>query len=128
MSEKIKFLIVDDELANCELLKDFLATRFEDESNIEIAYNGEQAIEMIEKSPQPDCVLLDIEMPVIDGLQVLKLLKPRFPDIKFIMVTANKSVSKMMDSIMSEAFDYVPKPIDFDDLEKKILSALGQNK
>ena len=111
-----------------QLLKDFLATRFEDESNIEIAYNGEQAIEMIEKSPQPDCVLLDIEMPVIDGLQVLKLLKPRFPDIKFIMVTANKSVSKMMDSIMSEAFDYVPKPIDFDDLEKKILSALSQNK
>jgi DNA-binding NtrC family response regulator len=127
MSEKIKFLIVDDEPANCELLKDFLDTRFEDESDIEIAYKGEQAIVMIEKS-QPDCVLLDIEMPGLDGLQVLKLLKPRFPDIKIIMVSANKSVSKMMDSIMSEAFDYVPKPIDFDDLEKKILSALGQNK
>jgi DNA-binding NtrC family response regulator len=72
-------------------------------------------------------VLLDIEIPGLDGLQVLKLLKPRFPDIKIIMVSANKSVSKMMDSIMSEAFDYVPKPIDFDNLEKKILSALGQN-
>jgi CheY-like chemotaxis protein len=127
MPEKRKFLIVDDEPANCELLKDFLAYRFENESDVEIAYNGEQAIEMIEKS-QPDCVLLDIEMPVMDGLQALKLLKPRFPEIKFIMVTANKSVSKMMDSIMSQASDYVPKPIDFDDLEKKILSALSQNK
>ncbi len=125
MPEKIKFLIVDDEPANCELLKDFLESRFEDEADIEIAYNGEQAIEMIEKSPQPDCVLLDIEMPVMDGLQALKLLKPRFPDIKIIMVSANKSVSKMMDSIMSEAFDYVAKPIDFDELEKKILSALS---
>ncbi len=127
MSDKRKFLIVDDEAANCELLKRFLANRFEDEPEVGIAYNGEQAIEMIEKSPQPDCVLLDIKMPGMDGLQVLKSLKPRFPDIKFIMVTANRSVSKMMDSIMSQAFDYVPKPINFDDLEKKILSALNQN-
>jgi CheY-like chemotaxis protein len=126
MSEKRKFLIVDDEPANCKLLKKFLAARFSGEPEIGIAYNGQQAIEMIEKSPQPDCVLLDIKMPVMDGLQVLKLLKPRFPDIKFIMVTANRSVSTMMDSIMSEAFDYVPKPIDFDNLEKKILSALSQ--
>ena len=64
MSEKIKFLIVDDEPANCELLKDFLDTRFEDESDIEIAYNGEQAIGMIEKS-QPDCVL---RVMVISGV------------------------------------------------------------
>jgi DNA-binding NtrC family response regulator len=128
MPDKRKFLIVDDEPANCELLKDFLETRFEDQSDIEIAYNGEQAIEMIEKSPQPDCVLLDIKMPGVDGLQVLKLLKPRYPDINFIMITADRSVTKMMDSIMSEAFDYVPKPVDLDDLEKKILSALSQNK
>jgi CheY-like chemotaxis protein len=127
MSEKRKFLIVDDEHANCKLLKRFLTNRFEDELEIEIAYNGEQAIEMIEISPQPDCVLLDIKMPIMDGLQALKLLKPRFPDIKFIMVTANRSVSKMMDSIMSQAYDYVPKPINYDDLEKKILSALSQN-
>lgn len=127
MSEKRKFLIVDDEPASCELLKRFLAARFLDEPEVGIAYNGEQAIEMIEKSPQPDCVLLDIKMPVMDGLQVLKLLKPRFPDIKFIMITANRSVSTMMDSIMSEAFDYIPKPIDYDDLEKKILSALSQS-
>jgi DNA-binding response OmpR family regulator len=42
------------------------------------------------------------------------------------MVTANDSVSKMMDSMMNDAFDYVPKPINFDVLEEKILSALGQ--
>ncbi len=127
MSDKRKFLIVDDEASNCELLKRFLANRFEDNPDVEIAYNGEQAIKMIEKSPQPDCVLLDIKMPGIDGLQVLKSLKPRFPDIKFIMVTANISVSKLMDAIMSEAFDYVPKPINYDDLEKKILLALNHN-
>lgn len=119
MSDKRKFLIVDDEPASCMLLKRFLAARFEDEPEVEIAHNGEQAIEMIEKSPQLDCVLLDIKMPGIDGLEVLKSLKPRFPDIKFIMVIANRSVSKMMDSIMSQAFDYVPKPVDYAELEKK---------
>ena len=67
-------------------------------------------------------------MPVMDGLQALKLRNPRFPEVIIIVVTANKSVSKMMDSIMSQAFDYVAKPIDFDDLEKKILSALSQYK
>ena len=126
MPQKNKILVVDDESSNCEMLKDFLASRFEGKVEVEVAYNGKEAVEKIEQSPQPDCVLLDIQMPVMDGLQVLKLLQPKYPDIKFIMVTANDSVSKMMDSMMNDAFDYVPKPVNFDVLEEKILSALGQ--
>lgn len=121
MSLKNKVLIVDDEVKTCEILQKY----FRDFFDIEVAYDGQQAIEKVETF-HPDCILLDIQMPNTDGLQVLKLLKPRFPEIKFIMVTANRSVSKMMDSIMSDAFDYVPKPIKLDELKTKILCALEQ--
>lgn len=123
MSTKNKILIVDDEIKTCNILKNYFKGLFE----IDVAYDGQQALEKVETF-LPDCVLLDIQMPHIDGLQVLKLLKPKFPEIKFIMVTANRSVSKMMDSIMSDAFDYIPKPIQLEELEKKIRSALEQPK
>lgn len=123
MSTKNKILIVDDEIKTCNILKNYFKELFE----IDVAYDGQQALEKVETF-LPDCVLLDIQMPHIDGLQVLKLLKPKFPEIKFIMVTANRSVSKMMDSIMSDAFDYIPKPIQLEELEKKIRSALEQPK
>ncbi|MEK9628715.1 MAG: response regulator [Nitrospinota bacterium] len=118
---KSKVLIVDDEIKTCEILQNYFQNLFD----VDVAYDGQEAMEKVEAF-NPDCVLLDIKMPNIDGLQVLKKLKPRFPDIKFIMVTANRSVSKMMDSIMSDAFDYVPKPIQLEELEKKILLALEQ--
>lgn len=123
MSTKNKILIVDDEIKTCNILKNYFKGLFE----IDVAYDGQQALEKVETF-LPDCVLLDIQMPHIDGLQVIKLLKPKFPEIKFIMVTANRSVSKMMDSIMSDAFDYIPKPIQLEELEKKIRSALEQPK
>ena len=123
MSTKSKILIVDDEIKTCNILKNYFKGLFE----IDVAHDGQQALKKVETF-LPDCVLLDIKMPHIDGLEVLKILKPRFPKIKFIMVTANRSVSKMMDSIMSEAFDYIPKPIQLEELEKKIWSALKQSK
>jgi len=123
LSTKSKILIVDDEIKTCNILKNYFKGLFE----IDVAHDGQQALKKVETF-LPDCVLLDIKMPHIDGLEVLKILKPRFPKIKFIMVTANRSVSKMMDSIMSEAFDYIPKPIQLEELEKKIWSALKQSK
>jgi CheY-like chemotaxis protein len=117
-----KILIVDDEPANCELLKDFLNERFEGEFEVYVADNGKEAIQIVEKW-LPQLVLLDIAMAGMDGLEVLKQLKPRFPEIKFIMVTANKAVSKVMESIMHDAFEYVQKPFKLDELEKKIRSA-----
>jgi len=121
LSIKNKILIVDDEIKTCDILKNYFQELFE----IDVAYDGQQALKKVETF-LPDCVLLDIKMPDPDGLQVLKQLKPRFPNIKFIMISANNSVSKMMDSIMSDASDYVPKPINLAELEKKILSALNQ--
>ena len=123
-ADPIRVMVVDDSA----VIRGLTTRILEEDTSLQVVAsvgNGQLAVSNLARY-DVDVIVLDIEMPVMDGLQVLKLLQPKYPDIKFIMVTANDSVSKMMDSMMNDAFDYVPKPINFDVLEEKILSALGQ--
>ena len=118
-----KILIVDDNLASRELLIAILK-----HSCYEImeACNGQEALDTISRT-QPDLVLLDIEMPVLDGIAVIRRIREhsRFASMPVLAVTAN-AMQGTRERVLSEGFSgYVTKPIDGPLIRKQIKEILG---
>jgi DNA-binding NtrC family response regulator len=103
-----RLLFVDDE----PLILEVLTEHFKGEYEVETALNGADALGAILRS-RPDVVMLDINMPRMNGVQVLKDIKQIDESIAVIMVTANEQVAMAADALRSGAFGYVPKPFDF---------------
>ncbi len=87
------------------------------------AADGRAAIALA-RERKPDIVLLDLAMPGRDGLEVLKELVPVLPDTGFIIVTGNEDEKIASFCLELGAFDYVPKPVDFDLLSQTIKARL----
>lgn len=105
-----KILLVDDEPFNL----DYLEQELEDlELEILTASNGVQALEVI-NDHQPDMILLDIMMPVMDGFEVLRRLKenPEWNSIPVVIISAASDLSSVVRGIELGAEDYLPKPFD----------------
>jgi len=103
-----RILIVDDE----PLIAEVLGENFKAAYDVETALNGTDALTAVLRH-RPDLVLLDINMPRMNGVEVLKDVKKIDESIPVIMVTANEQVSVAADALRSGAFGYVPKPFDF---------------
>jgi CheY-like chemotaxis protein/GAF domain-containing protein len=76
---------------------------------VALADNGREAIELVAKTT-PDVALLDICMPEMDGLQLLREIKARDPDIEVVMITGYASLDSALESLKYGAFDYIQKP------------------
>ncbi|MBN1447591.1 MAG: SpoIIE family protein phosphatase [Bacteroidetes bacterium] len=115
-------LVVDDE-PDLELL---IRQRFrrkirEGEYEFAFAANGKEALGMVERMPHLDVVLCDINMPVMDGLTFLSRVAERGGgDFKTIIVSAYGDMQNIRTAMNRGAFDFVTKPIDFEDLELTI--------
>jgi DNA-binding response OmpR family regulator len=103
-----RILIVDDE----PLITEVLGEHFKGDFDVETALNGTEALTAIVRQ-RPDLVLLDINMPRMNGVEVLRDIKQIDETIIVIMVTANEQVALAAESLKSGAFGYVPKPFDF---------------
>ena len=103
-----RLLVVDDE----PLILEVLTEHFKSDYEVETALNGADALGAILRS-RPDVVMLDINMPRMNGVQVLKDIKQIDDTIAVIMVTANEQVAMAADALRNGAFGYVPKPFDF---------------
>lgn len=106
--EKNKILIVDDHRVVCEALKKLITNSLPELENVETAYSGEEALAKIENF-LPHLVLLDIAMPGQDGLEVLKILKSKYPEIKVIMLSMHEEEEKIFQAIKNGAVGYVLK-------------------
>ncbi len=118
--QKQYILAVDDEPKNLELIAARLSSKG---YRLVTAESGKQALERIRKE-KPALVLLDIMMPEMDGVEVLKQIKAIDKDIPVAMVTAvwdNAEGKKCMDL---GAYEYVTKPIDFNYLETAVFIKL----
>jgi DNA-binding response OmpR family regulator len=103
-----KVLIVDDEPDYCDALRDLLRSRgFE----VAIALSGEEALPAYMQE-KPDVVLLDIQMPGMDGLETLQELKVLDQGANVIMVTAIEDDEIVMRAMAEGALDYIIKPVD----------------
>jgi DNA-binding response OmpR family regulator len=102
-------LVVDDE----EPVRDVLCEYLESQGfGVEAAPDGETALAALGRH-RPDRVLLDVRMPGLDGVEVLRRIRHAAPHVPVIMVTANESVGLAREMLELGAFDYVAKPFDF---------------
>ncbi len=110
----IKILIVDDEVEICNIFYDFFTPK-----GYEVikATSGKEAIGLV-KTEKPNLVFLDIRMPVMDGMEVLKQIKEIDRSITVIMVTVLKDEKTAKNALKLGAYDYVTKPLGLDYLEK----------
>ena len=116
---KANLLVVDDEPS----VQESLILALEDEYNITAVGSGEGALDYIPKS-KVDLVLLDIFMPGIDGLDVLKAIRELDDQLQVIMLTAKKDIRTAVESIKLGAFDYICKPYKIEELKTSIARAL----
>ena len=113
-------LIADDDTAICEALERSL--RFEG-FKVRSAFNGEIAIEEIEKE-LPDILILDVNMPEVDGIQVTKYLRSLDIDIPICILSARDEVSDRVSGLEAGAADYGVKPFSFEELLARIHALL----
>lgn len=119
-----KILIVDDE----ERVVQSIAGVLEDEGfRVASAKSGEEAVEIFQRE-SPDVTLLDIWMPGMDGIEVLKRLKWMAPDCQVIMISGHATISTAMAAVKLGAFDFIEKPISLDILLMTIHRALDRRK
>lgn len=115
-------LIVDDVSGNIHVLMDILRENYA----VIAATNGEKALALAVRKPQPDLILLDIKMSGMDGYEVLRRLKadPETADIPVIFVTALSEPAEESRGVKMGAADYVTKPINPDLLKMRLLAQL----
>ena len=117
--EKIQLLLVDDEDHFRQTLAKRLVKRGFD---VYQSADGNECMSLL-KEKKVDVVILDIKMPGISGLEVLKNIKSKYPETEVILLTGHATTDSGVEGIKSGAFDYLSKPIELDHLVKKITQA-----
>ncbi|MBF0265610.1 MAG: response regulator [Gammaproteobacteria bacterium] len=119
-------LIVDDISSNIDLLREILSSSY----RLKMAKNGSSALKIISADEKPDLVLLDVMMPEMDGYEVCQRIKddPVTKDIPVIFVSALSTAEEQIKGFESGAEDYIPKPVDANNLLAKIHNALENKK
>ena len=125
MSNLIRILITDDHVVVRRGTQALLAT----EPEIEVvgeAKNGEEAVAKALQL-QPDVILMDLEMPVMDGYEFLKTVKQdrRYQSIPVIMLTSVSQKEKVIEAVRIGAKQYITKPFSGEDVLAKIIQAVG---
>lgn len=116
----INILLVDDQALLCEVLKTWLDVE-KDIQVLGVAHDGQEAIDAVEKL-QPDIVLMDIDMPQMDGLKATKILSQRFPKVKVIFLSGHDDDVYLGKSLRAGAKGYLLKNTTADELVQKIRS------
>ncbi|OIQ50771.1 Nitrogen regulation protein NR(I) [Pseudodesulfovibrio hydrargyri] len=120
----IKALLVDDE----ESFRNTLCKRLKRRGmDVDQAGSGEEALERLAAS-RPDVVLLDVKMPGMDGLTALHKIKEVDPLIEVVMLTGHASMEIAIRGMELGAFDYLMKPVEFEELLYKLEDAYKRKK
>ena len=116
-------LIVDDEKDLCAVLSDSLS---KDRYRVVTAFNGKTALQLAKKE-KPDLMFLDIKMPGMDGIEVLKKIKKMKKEIAVIMFTGFGTLETAREAMKLGAYDYVTKPVDLFLLKSLVKEVLGKD-
>ena len=116
-----KILIAEDNDSNFILMTYILKKYYQ----FERAKNGQEAVEMAEKNTY-DIVLMDIKMPIMDGLEATKAIKEKFPDLPIIALTANAFDSDRQLALEAGCNDFISKPVSSDLCLQTIKKFVGE--
>jgi len=122
--DKIKVLVVDDEQGIRNL---FVQALEEDDYEVLTVDNGEQGLNII-KNEKPNVIFLDLKLPGIDGLEVLKHISNLEIKPIVIMITGHGTIAKAAKTMDLGAYDYIVKPFNIDDIIKLMKQALKMEK
>ena len=118
-AEKPMVLICDDDKNVQESLKLIL----EENYRLEFSSDGLSAVEKL-KTLAPQAMILDIKMPKLHGLEILKKVKAEKPDLPVLIVTGYQSIEIAQEALKSGAADYITKPFDSQKIKKAVAQIL----
>ena len=121
----IKILIADDERYEREMLAEIIDRRFPHDAQCRMVENGRQSVD-VAALWGADIILMDIEMPGINGIDAAKQILAQRPGCKIIFVTAYSLFTYAHEAVKLGACDYILKPVNADDLERSIRRAVDQ--
>ena len=117
----LRILIIDDEQASCRTLKLHFGGRG---FHVDVANSADEGLSLLSVN-LPDVVISDIRMPGRDGLSLLKEIRERYIAVPVIMITAFHDLDSTVAAMHGGAVDYVPKPIDLEELEAAVDRAVN---
>ena len=120
-----KVLLVDDERPFVETMVKRLKKR---DLKLVTAFNGNEALNRLEEEDDIEVVILDIKMPVMDGMEALSRIKSKHPLVEVIMLTGHATVETGIEGMKRGAFDYLMKPCDVDQLVDKVTEAAARKR
>lgn len=124
MNDKANILIVDDE----EVVRhSHLRSLAGSGCNTRVAQDGKTALDVMAQHAI-DVVLLDLRMPDIDGMEILKIIKHRWPDCEVVVITGYPSIESAKQAVRLGAFDYLTKPVGPDEVAKAANDAMVQKR
>jgi len=116
----IEILIVDDDRPIADLLKDALSGA---ERRVDVCYEGLSAIEKIQEKNY-DLIIVDLVMPRVDGLELLRYAKGIKPDVIVIIITGHASLETAISAIREGAYNYIRKPFKLEELQVSVDNAI----
>lgn len=124
MNHKANILIVDDEevvrLSHLRSLASINCKAW-------VAGDGAEALRVMEQQPF-DVILLDLRMPDLDGMEVLKVMKERWPESEVVVITGYPSIESAKQAVRLGAYNYLAKPVGPDDVSKATSDAMTQKR
>ena len=121
----IHFLFVDDEKPFVETIAERLRQRG---FTVACAFSGTEALNQLEKCLTIDVVVLDVQMPEIDGIHILEKIKTKHPLVEVIMLTGYATIASAIEALKFGAFDYLTKPCDLNTLISMAKQAVARQK
>lgn len=118
---KKMILVVDDEPAVCKSIREAL---LREDYDVDTALGGEDALRLSEKKKY-DVFLVDLMMPGIGGLDLLKMLRRECPSARIIMITGYPTIKNTLQAMQTGAFDFLPKPFLPSTLRSLVAKALS---
>ncbi len=115
-------LIVDDSRTSRRILKNILTEA--GHNIVAEATNGQEGYDMYVQY-KPDLVTMDITMPVLTGVESLKLIKAEYPEAKVVMVSAAGQKHNMLEAVQNGAAEFISKPFDVDEINRIINTILS---
>ena len=122
MTEGAKILVVDDESAICELCaRSLLRYGY----GVVSTTSPLEAVDMM-REQEYDLLLLDVRMPEMDGLEVMRRVREFAPDVAIVVMTGYASVEAAIEAVKQGAADFLPKPFQLDNLRLAVSGALAR--
>ena len=112
-NQQIHILIVDDETSVADILKDCVSNRGR---SVDVCYNGLDGIEHIQNNHY-DLIVVDLVMPKIGGLDVMRYAKKENPDVLVVIITGHASLETAIMAVKEGAYDYIRKPCKLEEIK-----------